>query len=73
MTYNLIDQSGYLIKQFSSMKEAKQHIKKHNIKNYLIVKTWYLGSLKPAFYPCLVSIKAVLRLLFKVNHASPIQ
>ena len=58
MTYNLIDQSGYLIKQFESMKAAKKHIKDNGIKNYIIVKSWYISSLKPAFYPCLVSIKA---------------
>ena len=39
MTINLIDQSGYLIKQFEDMIQAKQYIKDNNIKNYLILKT----------------------------------
>lgn len=39
MTINLIDQNGYLIKQFLDMKQTKKYIKEHNIKNYLILKT----------------------------------
>ena len=59
MTINLIDQSGYLIRRFTDMAATKKYIKDNNIKNYLILKTWYISSLKPAFYPCLVSFKAV--------------
>ena len=39
MTYNLIDQFGYLIKQFESMKAVKKHIKDNGIRNYIILKT----------------------------------
>jgi len=59
MTINLIDQNGYLIKQFENMKQVKKHIKDNGIRNYIILKTWYISSLKPAFYPCLVSFKDV--------------
>ena len=59
MTINLIDQNGYLIKQFESMKATKEYIKNHNIKNYLILRTWGKGGIFTAFYSCLVSFKAV--------------
>ena len=39
MTYNLIDQSGFLIKSFNNIKTAKRYIKDHNIKNYIVLKT----------------------------------
>ena len=38
MKINLIDQNGYLVKQFEDMKECKKYIKDHNIKNYIILK-----------------------------------
>ena len=39
MTINLIDQNGYLIKQFENMKQVKKHIKDNGIRNYIILKT----------------------------------
>ena len=39
MTYNLIDQFGYLIKQFENMKQVKKHIKDNGIRNYIILRT----------------------------------
>ena len=41
MTYNLINQHGFLIKQFinSDMKEVKEYIKDNNIINYIILKS----------------------------------
>jgi len=39
MIYNLINQNGYLIKQFENMKQCKKYIKEQHIKNYMILKT----------------------------------
>ena len=39
MTINLIDQSGFLIKQFKDMKAVKKYIKNNKIINYIILKS----------------------------------
>ena len=39
MTYNLIDQYGFLLQTFSNMKAVKKHIKDNNIINYIILKS----------------------------------
>ena len=61
MTYNLINQHGFLIKQFinSDMKAVKEYIKDNNIINYIILKTQDKGGILTAWLPCLVSFKAV--------------